>query len=751
MYNDYVSIWKDPGNIFTPIPFWFWNDKLNKEELIRQINDFHQKGVDGFVIHPRLGLETEYLSDEFFDMVEVCLEEAEHRNMVVVLYDEAMYPSGSAHGRIAAENPYLAARALTAIKSEETSADAEILYRFWIKLDENGQLEDVLSAPHTENDMYVGYNFILTYTEGTIRGLLPEEDDGQPNAPKAADILNPYAVKLFTQYTHDLYYERLSRFFGKTVIGFFTDEPSACGRYPNMDRRISWTYDLHEDFFACGGQFTDIAALLFPTKDAGISQKAAKIYNKTLQYRLNNAYYQTLSDWCQEHNVALMGHPAESGDCDTLLKFTVPGQDLVWRAVTEENALTSRDSVMAKLAADVARHIGALRNSNECFGVCGEDGNPWNFTPDNMMWYLNFLFARGCNMVFPHAFYYSVRTPLQSTERPPDVGPNNIWWEDYQKIAMYIKRLSWLNTSSVNHAHVAVLCSQEYVPIRSVEPLYKKGYMFNYLTLDALMNHTDVVGETLRTGQNMYDVVLIDSSLSIDPVIAEKIAQYHKQGGRIYTGSNFIDFVEKHVKRTSYFAGDNSENLRFVHLSKNGYPFFLLVNEGRTEITGKLFTDQEGAAADFDTFTGNICPAAAKMIGHGFEYDLTIPPHTVKVIGINPDEPTITFMEPERELYLQEVFTSDNENMTFSCRKDISKVMLTFTDIHDIVDVTVNGKYAGRLLFMPYELDITELTRPDENTIEITVIGSMANKYGKPVPVGVEGFMVKFYAQTQSW
>ena len=69
MYDILTSMWKNPGNTFTPIPFWFWNDKLDKDELVRQIDDFHKKGVDGFVIHPRLGLETEYLSDEYFEMV----------------------------------------------------------------------------------------------------------------------------------------------------------------------------------------------------------------------------------------------------------------------------------------------------------------------------------------------------------------------------------------------------------------------------------------------------------------------------------------------------------------------------------------------------------------------------------------------------------------------------------------------------------------------------------------------------------
>jgi hypothetical protein len=204
------------------------------------------------------------------------------------------------------------------------------------------------------------------------------------------------------------------------------------------------------------------------------------------------------------------------------------------------------------------------------------------------------------------------------------------------------------------------------------------------------------------------------------------------------------------VKRTSYFDGENSENLRFTYLSKSGCPFFLLVNEGRTEISGKLVTDQNGAASDFDPFTGNTSPMAAEMTERGFEYSVTVPPHSVKVIGINPDALITLAKEPAPELHLREIFGLGGDHMTFTCRDDIRKVKLAFTDIHDIADVKVNGKDAGRLMFLPYELDITELTQPGENTVEVSVTGSMANTYGKPVPVGFEGLTIKLYGDALS-
>ncbi len=74
-----------PSEEFTPIPFWFWNDRLTHEEIKRQIHDFNDKGVTGFVLHPRLGIpkDIEYLSDTFMEFIRTAVKEAEQLKMTV--------------------------------------------------------------------------------------------------------------------------------------------------------------------------------------------------------------------------------------------------------------------------------------------------------------------------------------------------------------------------------------------------------------------------------------------------------------------------------------------------------------------------------------------------------------------------------------------------------------------------------------------------------------------------------------------
>ena len=83
-----------------PVPFWSWNDKLEPDELRRQIGAMQDAGMGGFFMHARGGLETEYLSEDWFRAVEASVDEAKRRGMQAWCYDENGWPSGFAGGKL---------------------------------------------------------------------------------------------------------------------------------------------------------------------------------------------------------------------------------------------------------------------------------------------------------------------------------------------------------------------------------------------------------------------------------------------------------------------------------------------------------------------------------------------------------------------------------------------------------------------------------------------------------------------------
>ena len=741
MYDIIKDIWKNPGAAYSPMPMWFWNDKLDAELLTAQLDDFHKKGIDSVLVCPRMGMSgAEYLSDEYFDIVEAVLEAAKKRFMLVAFCDDAMYPSGGAHGEVAKEDGRLASRRLYALPmSEEIPDGDELQFCVYVKL-EDGLMTD---ARVDEAEGYTGYNLILGYTGGTMRGLTPEEDDGQPNAPRSADLLNPEACASFIRHTHEKYYARLSQYFGQTLIGFFTDEPRVSGRCANADG-VAWTYGMIEEFLESGGEFEHLAALFFDTKKKSVRREAEHVYNEALRMRLGLAYYAQVGDWCEKHGVALMGHPHLSTDLAHLKYFTIPGQDIVWRAVEPGTELTAKDSVAVKCAADMARHRGQSRNLCEVFGACGDHDNPWRFSPDEMMWYLNYCFARGCSMIVPHAFMFSDRTALQTGERPPDVGPHNIWWQDYRKIAGYIKRMSWLGAVGTNNPDAAVLCSDEYVPLGPVAPLYENGYTFNYLSIEDFMERAHIHDGKVRIDRYSYDTVLVDGRLRLDTEIVKKLGQFAVEGGKLFRGSDFIGHMQKNVRRTSRFEGETDGKLRFLHYTKSGCPFFVMINEGGDEICGSLVTDIAAKAELFDAFTGKTEPISAVLHDDGFAYPIRIGAHEAKVIGMDPD--ALPCIEEDEETALSEIVSLGEGRMSFDFKPEVGRhAYLSFREIDEIADVKVNGRDAARMIFKPYEADITNLLHLGENTVEVSVTGSVANKYGKPVPAGFDGCTVRIY------
>ena len=82
------------------LPFWSWNDELEIEKLIQQIEWMHENGVGGFFMHARGGLKTEYLGEKWFNCIKVCSEKAEELGMHAYAYDENGWPSGFVGGKL---------------------------------------------------------------------------------------------------------------------------------------------------------------------------------------------------------------------------------------------------------------------------------------------------------------------------------------------------------------------------------------------------------------------------------------------------------------------------------------------------------------------------------------------------------------------------------------------------------------------------------------------------------------------------
>jgi hypothetical protein len=618
-----------PPREFSVMPFWFWNDTLKDQEIIRQIADFEAHGVYGFVIHPRIGLpeNVKWLSPEMIHSMRTAITEASKRKMYVVLYDEGMYPSGSSGGQVVARNPAHAARGLAKIDLKP----GEVL-----SLPAGKNLIATLDRPNGNRVAIVDQP-----SGGVIRGLHYIGEGSarlREETPPAGDILNPAAVTSFMELVYDKYYNEFGSYFGTTILGIFTDEPSPLGRGGERGVQPGNANLFSQINKILGYDIKPFLADLW-YKDSAESEKHRADYNRAINICLEENYYKRLGNWCKEHGVALMGHPASSMDIGAERYFQIPGQDLVWRYVEPgPKALEGQHSTMAKCASSAMLHLGFSRNANELYGAYGH-----NLTYDEMEWLANWCFVRGQNFLIPHAYYYSVRGP-RLDERPPDVGPNSKWWAGYKSFADACSRLSWLNTASKQVCDVAILGEATWLPDKSAKICFQNQRDFNYLEMRHLWEDAKIDSKGVQIAGMNYSVVILDS-LSYMPPEAKKALKKLASKGRLIvrsdskfalmfsgvrlysTPAELIKAIDK-VSVPDITLETASENIRYRHVVKGNDHFYILFNEENTEVRTKIKIQAAGTRQLLN-------PYNAEAVNVQPDDLVVFKPHELKIMRVN--------------------------------------------------------------------------------------------------------------------
>lgn len=683
-----LKLLNNPPREFTPIPFWFLNGHLTREELQRQLRDFRDHGVYGVVLHPRMGMDAGvgYLSDAFFEFMGAAIETAAALDMRVVLYDEGMYPSGSACGQVVEGHPDLASRGIALVANPLPG-------------------DDVLCA--TERGMLVE-----RFSGGTIRGVHYGEDDGEPHAPLSADILNPETVDRFIALTHEAYWRRFGDHFGKTVVGFFTDEPSILGR--NVADMMPWTKGFADLYTRCGGELRDLEALFTGEENAG-----TRLYHRLILDREGEVYYGRLSRWCEAHGVALMGHPHQSDDIEVERYFHVPGQDLVYRWVSPETGGTAgMDSTMAKCSADAARLMGRVRNSNECFGACNREGNPWYFTGSDMKWFIDYLAVRGVNLFIPHAFYYSLEGQ-RSAERPPDVGPGSIWWPHYRRWSGYMARLSCLMTCADLHAEIAVLCRNRDLRPQTVAPLFEAQRGFQYLP-ESVWGECREAGAALVCRGRRYRAVLGEP---------ERFASVSHDAAGVAPDVTCVP---------------PQPDLRVARFIRADAPCWLLVNEGEREIEADLTLPTALPIGAYDLWDGRAYRVEAASGADGVRLRLRLPYRgSLLLFGCDSQAAWLALDEGRSLPPLKGLRFGQLEADAAALKKTyVARLRVNARSLHDkglslcvraeeMAELYVNDVFCGAGFWPPQRFNVpADALREGENVFRLIVTGSLANRYG---------------------
>lgn len=417
---------------YRPIPFWSWNDRLDPQELRRQIRWMKDQGIGGFFMHARGGLKTPYLSDEWMKAVEVCCDEADKLGMNAWAYDENGWPSGFAGGKLL-EDPKNRDMFLT-YSIGKFDGLADISYTL--------SSEKLIRVTHnTDSGEYL--NLYLGTSASTV------------------DILNPDIVKKFLQITHEQYKDYFGSQFSEKITGFFTDEPQyyrAATPYTPMVAKY-----FRDEY---GMDIWDQLGLLFVEKEGFRTFRYR--YWLAMQKLMLNGFAKQVYTWCKDNGVRFTGHyveePTMGGQlmcCGGVMPFyeyeDMPGID--WLGSDTKNEVSPRQLGSA------AQQFGKKQTLTETFGCCG-----WNISPADLMRIAGFQYACGVNMMCHHLLPYTEHGQRKK-DYPAHFNPINPWiGEHFKNFNDYFSRLGYLLSESQEPVNVAMLH-----PMRSAYLNYKRG------------------------------------------------------------------------------------------------------------------------------------------------------------------------------------------------------------------------------------------------------------------------------------
>ncbi|MBB3111543.1 hypothetical protein FHS18_003611 [Paenibacillus phyllosphaerae] len=579
-----------PSSAYRIQPFWFWNGEMDDRELERQIREMADKGLGGFFLCPRQGLQIPYLSDNWFEKVRFVTDLAAKRNLEVWLYDEYPYPSGIAGGEVLLHHPdakhkLLAHRSVPISGGGQAQLDlpwGQVLYAKAVPIspatgapvweeavDLRSRVGNIQTEQVFQKTGLTAYNnkrFFTYNPQKQLRWLAPagsgpwevhafvEEDVSDfKYYGTFVDPLHKDAMRTFIELTHQRYADTLGDRMPSTVKGMFTDETGLLGHLPWSPviagyMKEKFGTDLHEQ----------LPALLYDMGDQ--SAKVRYQYYQAIHELLRDNYHRQVHDWCEAHNLQYIAE-VPSVRMSTQRYSHIPGLDsaheklgrsLEW--ILDRYAHSFRYN--PKMMTSLARQLGRERVLVECFHSVG-----WSMTLQDAKWMIDRLAALGVNMFNFHAFYYTT-DGLTKHDAPPSQFLQNPYWPHFGLLADYTARLSVLMSEGRMKTDLAVLyptasiwahmgnpfhefryCGEDQEEARRLQQLKDDWHaMCKMLTLhqrdydhldSEILAEAQVDQGRIRLGQAEYSVLILPPMSALESEAWDVIRRFAESGGTV--------------------------------------------------------------------------------------------------------------------------------------------------------------------------------------------------------------------------
>ena len=450
------TAFENPRPEYRSMPLWVWNDELDWPRLKEQLGQFHRQGMGGVFVHPRPGLMTEYLGDQWFKLWKLSVEEGKRLGIFVNIYDENSYPAGFAGGHVPSRAPDTAAQYVQAELDVDpgrvSSTRGVNVGLFAVTKDAEGR---ITSARRIRNRSELKPG-------GSLLVFRLRRASGNPwtGGFPYVDLTNPETASHFIATTFEQYKKHLGTEFGKTIRWAFDDEPliATAGAYDSAALALPLSYNTLSEFQRrCGYDLTDHLPSLY--WDVGDFRKVRFDYWQTLHDLWKENFCRPMFEWCDRNNLQFTGHwmehewpfPWISPDDASMYAYQhVPGIDMLEGTNIRTKGADPHMLFTIKQVASVSHQLGR-RAFCEAYGVAG-----WDSTLEHYKRFGDWLMVHGINFMDQHLAFATVRG-ARKRDHPQSFSDVSAWWPYYKLHGDHLGRVSYMLTRGVARNRLVVL------------------------------------------------------------------------------------------------------------------------------------------------------------------------------------------------------------------------------------------------------------------------------------------------------
>ena len=548
---------KNPTKEYRAKPFWSLNGKLKKEELKKQILNMKKMGFGGAFLHSRSGLKTEYMGEEWLDLMDYCVQVLKENDMEAYLYDEDRWPSGTCGGYVTMDRT-MRCKSMVSKELVDDKLPENLLGVFAVKLNAEGKC---VSYRKIENYQQVEqgekpYAFYWREAQG---------DDPFFNGQTYIDTMYKPAVEKFLELTHEKYKAVMGDKFGKEIVGVFMDEPNRGPMLNGFSRieperfdEVPYTVALFEEFEKrMGYKLQNHLPVIWFGKESDPFVKETYDFLEVVQQLFVENYAMPYYEWCEKNKLCLTGHILHEDNlacqvtmCGSIMRFfeymSYPGMDNLG---SESTFYT-----VPELVSSAAKQLGRKNTLDELYGCTG-----WHMNLSDYKRIGDWQTAGGITLRCPHLSWYTMEGDAKR-DCPASLFHQSAWYTEYHYIEDYFARLTYLlkegddmvDTAIINPIESAYGLSNKYTFVHFfgvTDPIFARleyeyatlckdlrlnGQAFDYIDEGLFAKYGSVNKDEFICGLRKYKKIIVNANYNMRSTTLSAIKDFIANGGKVY-------------------------------------------------------------------------------------------------------------------------------------------------------------------------------------------------------------------------